>query len=144
MKSIAPVDASSMLTAVKVLHTAVWLVMASSILVLPVAALRKRFKWAFGLSALVLLECAVLAANRGRCPLTDVAARYTAGRAANFDIYLPLWLAAWNKLIVGLLFAADEFVVLWRWFRRPTLEPPGLGLARSTPQPEPAKPAEQL
>ena len=34
-----------------------------------------------------------------RCPLTDVAARYTTDRAENFDIHLPLWLAKYNKII---------------------------------------------
>ncbi len=33
--------------------------------------------------------CGVLAANGGRCPLSDLAARYTDERASNFDIYLP-------------------------------------------------------
>jgi len=57
----------------------------------------------------------VLAANRGRCPLTDWAARYTEDRAANFDIYLPDWLARNNKAIFGTLFAVNELIVLWRW-----------------------------
>ncbi len=51
------------------------------------------FGWAAALSALVLVEVAVLLANRMRCPLTGVAARYTKDRSPNFDIYLPVWLA---------------------------------------------------
>ncbi len=42
----------------------------------------------------MLVEVAVLAFNGMRCPLTDLAARYTDDRRDNFDIYLPLWLAA--------------------------------------------------
>jgi len=42
------------------------------------------------LTGLVLVECVILAANRGHCPLTDLAGRYTDERADNFDIYLPL------------------------------------------------------
>jgi hypothetical protein len=45
------------------------------------------------LGALVSVELVILAANRCRCPLTAVAARYTEDRRANFDIYLPRWLA---------------------------------------------------
>jgi hypothetical protein len=67
---------------------------------------------------LILGECGVLALNRGRCPLTDVAAQYTDDRAPNFDIYLPVWLARYNKHIFGTLFAAGELFVLWRWSRR--------------------------
>ena len=49
--------------------------------------------WAAVLIGFVLVECGVLAANRGRCPLTGTAARHTGQRLANFDIYLPVWLA---------------------------------------------------
>ena len=75
-----------LLAAIKLLHTAVWAVMAGSILALPVAAFKLQFRWTLMLTALIVCECAVLAANRGRCPLTDWAARFTEDRAANFDI----------------------------------------------------------
>ncbi len=57
----------------------------------------------------------VLAVNWGRCPLTDLAGRFTDARAENFDIYLPLWVARHNKLIFGILFVAGEAVVLQQW-----------------------------
>ncbi len=93
--------------------------MAGSILVLPVAAFTRHFRWALMLTALGFCECAVLAANRGRCLLTDWAARFTKDRAANFDIYLPNWLASNNKAIFGTLFAVNELIVLWRWLVQP-------------------------
>jgi hypothetical protein len=62
-----------------------------------------------------MVECAVLALNRGHCPLTDLAARYTEERTDNFDIYLPLWLARRNKAIFGTLFVAGALFVLGRW-----------------------------
>jgi FtsH-binding integral membrane protein len=108
-----------LLAAIKLLHTAVWAVMAGSILALPVAAFTRHFGWVLMLTALVVCECAVLAANRGHCPLTDWAARITDDRAANFDIYLPNWLARNNKAIFGTLFALSELVALWRWLVRP-------------------------
>jgi hypothetical protein len=108
-------QAVSPLVGIKLLHTVVWLFFASCIFALPVTALRRRFDWAAGLSALVLLECLVLALNRFRCPLTDIAARFTPDRAANFDIYLPVWLAQHNKTIFGTLFLVGELFVLWRW-----------------------------
>ena len=82
---------------------------------LPVAGLRRRFRLAAGLSALVLVESVVLAMNHFRCPLTDLAARYTEERAANFDIYLPEWLARHNQGIFGALFIAGGLFTLWRW-----------------------------
>jgi hypothetical protein len=56
------------------------------------------------LVALVLAECFVLIANRMRCPLTAIAERYTDDRRANFDIWLPEWLARHNKSIFGTMF----------------------------------------
>ena len=53
------------------------------------------------MTGVVLVECIVLAANRGASPLTGLAARYTEGRAGNVDMYLPLWLARRNKPICG-------------------------------------------
>ena len=88
--------------------------MAGAILWLPVAVWFGQFRLALGLTLLVLAECLVLAFNRGRCPLTDVAARYTHDRADNFDIYLPVWLARNNKRIFGVLFVAAEILWLWR------------------------------
>ncbi|HYW37513.1 MAG TPA: hypothetical protein VE957_05320 [Terriglobales bacterium] len=110
-----------MLTAIKLLHTVIWAFLAASILVLPVAGVLRRFRWAAILSVIVLLECGVVAVNGGRCPLSDLAARYTDERASNFDIYLPNWLASHNKTIFGTLFVVNELIVLWCWLKRARL-----------------------
>lgn len=95
-----------MLVLVKVVHTLVWAFFVACILGIFVAAHAGRMGLAAILIGLVLLEVAVLALNRMRCPLTDVAGRYTDERADNFDIYLPLWLARYNKHVFGGLFVA--------------------------------------
>lgn len=105
----------AILIGIKLLHTAVWAFFVTCILAIPVTAVQRRFDWAAILTGVVLGECLVLAVNRGRCPLTDAAARYTEERAANFDIYLPLWLAARNQLIFGILFAAGAVLALVLW-----------------------------
>jgi hypothetical protein len=104
------------LVAVKLLDTAVWALLAGCILALPITALLHRFDWAVILAAIIVVECGELALNRGRCPLIDLAARFTDERADNFDIYLPNWLARHNKAIFGTLFVINELIVLWcRW-----------------------------
>jgi|SRR5437762_143311 len=103
------------LVAIKLVHTLIWAFFAGAILGLPAAAWAHRFDWAVVLTALVLIECLVLALNRGSCPLNSLAARFTGGRADNFDIYLPNWLARHNKRIFGTLFIVFELFVLWRW-----------------------------
>ncbi|HUB20670.1 MAG TPA: hypothetical protein VL990_18665 [Acidobacteriaceae bacterium] len=110
-------DAPPALMAIRILHTILWAFFVGCIVAVPVAALRGRFRLGAILSGMVLAECAVLAMNGGRCPLTDWAARFTADRAANFDIDLPLWLAHYNKAIFGALFAAGEAVLLACWVR---------------------------
>ena len=105
----------SSLVRIKLLHTIIWALLAAGILALPVAGMTDHFRWALGLSVVVPIECAVIAANKGKCPLTEVAGRHTDDRADNFDIYLPLWLARHNKLIFGLLFLGGEIVSLRRW-----------------------------
>lgn len=76
-------DAHVILTGIKLLHTVVWLFFVACIVAIPVTAGMGELGWAAVFSAVVLVECAVLALNRGRCPLTDLAARYTADRVDN-------------------------------------------------------------
>jgi len=102
---------------IKLLHTIIWAFFAGCIIALPLAGLRRRFDWALALTAVVLLECVALLANRGRCPLTGLAAEFTEDRADNFDIYLPIWLARYNKTIFGSLLLAGELLVLGCWLR---------------------------
>lgn len=103
------------LVIIKILHTAIWAFFATCILALPVAGGLRHFDWALILTALVLAECGVLAANRGRCPMSDLAARYTTDQSVDFDIYLPVWLARHNKTVFGMLFVLNELIVLWQW-----------------------------
>jgi hypothetical protein len=107
-----------MLLTVKVLHTVVWAFFAGCVIAIPVMAWRGDAAWAVILIAVVSLEVLVLAVNRWRCPLTDVAARYTDDRADNFDIFLPRWLARWNKAVFGSLYAVGILATLARWLAR--------------------------
>ena len=103
------------LTIVKVLHTIAWAFFAACILAIPIAAWRDDFSLALGLISIVFAEVLILAANNRSCPLTKVAARYTHDRRDNFDIYLPLWLARYNKQVFGGIFVAGLLFTLTRW-----------------------------
>lgn len=50
-------------------------------------------------------------------PLTTVAARCTHERRANFDIYLPEWLARCSKHDCGTLYVAGLVFAAWRRLR---------------------------
>jgi hypothetical protein len=106
-----------MLRAIRVAHTVVWALLVGVILAIPLMAWQDRFTAAAWLTAIMLFEVAVLLGNGWRCPLTDLAARYTDDRRANFDIYLPLWLAANNKRIFGTIFVGGLAFSVWRLAR---------------------------
>ena len=106
------------LHAIKVLHTAAWAVFASAIVALPIVAWRGAFHVAFGLIGLISIELVILAVYQGSCPLTAVAARYTTERQPNFDIYLPAWLARWNKTIFGVMLVGGLLLTGLLWLQR--------------------------
>jgi hypothetical protein len=105
------------LTAIKLVHTLAWAAFASCIIALPVASWRGAHGIAALLFGIVAVEVVVLAFNAWTCPLTSVAARYTSDRKANFDIYLPLWLARYNKQVFGSLYVGGSLFALANWLR---------------------------
>jgi hypothetical protein len=108
-------NATNALRAVKLIHTIIWVVFVSCIFAIPVFALLGDYLLAALLSLIVLVEVLVLVFNHWRCPLTPIAARYTNHSRANFDIYLPEWLARHNKLIFGVAYVAGLLFTLARW-----------------------------
>ena len=104
------------LRVIKSVHTAAWAFFASAVVLIPIAGWLEAWRTTVVLIGLVFVECVILAANGMRCPLTPIAARYTTDRSANFDIYLPLWLARYNKEIFGTLFVAGILFSILRRF----------------------------
>ena len=103
------------LRSIKLLHTVIWLIFALCIVAIPIFGFFDRFRTAAWLVCFVMLEVLVLAFNGLRCPLTGVAARYTEDRRDNFDIYLPRWMARYNKSVFGTLFAVGTLMTFARW-----------------------------
>ncbi|MFI5166755.1 MAG: hypothetical protein ACHQQS_09070 [Thermoanaerobaculales bacterium] len=105
------------LRAIKLVHTIVWAFFAGSIFVIPIFAWLGQFRTALAFIGIVFVEVLVLVVNGWRCPLTGVAARYTADRRDNFDIYLPAWLARHNKVIFGFLYVLGIAFTVARWLK---------------------------
>ncbi len=100
---------------IKLLHTVVWAVMVAAIFYIIYSG------WSGSIStltyiALVLigLEVIILLANKWVCPMTPMARRYSDNPKDNFDIYLPEWLAKYNKVIFGTLLVAGIVLIVWR------------------------------
>ena len=91
---------------------------AGCIVALLGCAWQGRVRPALWLIGIVMVEVGVLALNNWACPLTPLAARYTDDRRPNFDIYLPVWVARYNKEIFGTLFVAGIVLTLIRWLSR--------------------------
>ena len=104
-----------MLTAIKVAHTIVWGIFVACIVAIWVFAWSGTLLYATLSIGIVLIEVVVLVLNGLHCPLTPIAARYTDDRRANFDIYLPEWLARHNKVIFGALYSGGILVTLAKW-----------------------------
>jgi len=108
-------NATTALWWIKAVHTVIWslyVLVIGYILYAGIKNLINSRVWiAIGL---VVFEGAVLMAFGWRCPLTVLAYRYTDNRAANFDIFLPNWLAANNKTIFTTIFMAGVLLVAYR------------------------------
>jgi len=81
---------------IKLLRIVVWLIFALCIMMIPVLGYLNQFLAAAWMVGFVPVEFPRLVCNGRRSPLTDLAARYTRDREANFDLYLPRWLTHHN------------------------------------------------
>ena len=111
-------SASAKLIAIKTLHTAIWLFFNVVIFYLLYAVIVDRIDhWFWMCLGLVGLELVALLLFRWSCPLTVVARRYSASTKANFDIYLPHWLAKYNKEIYSVIMVVVLIGMMIRLFQ---------------------------
>ena len=102
------------LLVIKIAHTLIWAVFVSIIFYVLYCGLSgdiSTYTW-IGI-ALVLGEGAVLLIFGFVCPLTIMARKYSDSRKDNFDIYLPNWLAKYNKWIYSTMFLLIAIVFIF-------------------------------
>jgi hypothetical protein len=106
---------SRSITAVKMLHSIIFVGMATAILHTLYSGLTNRISRATAVSiASVVGEGAVLLANGGRCPLTDAVEGMGSEHGSVSDIFLPKWFADRIPVLftppfaLGLLFIAGR------------------------------------
>ena len=93
------------LTIVKTIHSLIWLFFNGVIFYLYYAVITNRIdKWVWIGIGLILLEGLVLLVFKRLCPVTLIARKYSDSTKDNFDIFLPEWLAKYNKQIYTTLF----------------------------------------
>jgi hypothetical protein len=105
------------LTLVKILHTLIWIFFNIVILYMIYAVLNDKLDIWFWLGYVSFaVEAGILFIFGMQCPLTILAKKYTNNHRIGFDIYLPTWLAEYNKLIysiiLGLVFVTTVYQLL--------------------------------
>ena len=106
------------LTAVRAVHSAIFLVELASILWLLVTGIAGRRDRSVGVAAiLVAAETAVFLANAGVCPLTPLAEQYGAEDGRVSDIFLPDRLARTIPIWSSVLVAAGVLLHVRAWRR---------------------------
>jgi len=106
---------SNKLTAVKIVHTLIWLFFVAAIFYILYSGISNEinvYTWiAIGL---IIAEGVVLVLFKMFCPLTLIARKYSDSEKDNFDIYLPNWLARHNKIIFTTIYLVGVIIVLIR------------------------------
>ncbi len=104
-----------MITLIKLIHSAVFLAIATSLGIVSWAAVTgqpSRLTWAA--LAILIVELGAVMLARGACPLTVYAERLGATSGSVVDLFLPRWLADRAFTLGGAVFLASLFVLSLR------------------------------
>lgn len=100
---------------IKILHTLVWLFFNVVIFYLLYAVIANKIDyWVWICIGLVILEGIILVLFKMLCPLTVMARKYSNSTKDNFDIFLPNWLAKYNKIIYTSIFLIAIGILIYR------------------------------
>lgn len=107
----------SKLFVIKLIHTLIWAIFVAVIFYVLFSGINDSvnlYTWV-GI-ALVIGEGLTLLIFKMFCPLTLLARRFSDSEKDNFDIFLPNWLAKYNKTIFTSIFVIALLLVLYRTF----------------------------
>lgn len=109
---------SAKLIYIKSIHTLIWLFFNGVIFYLFYAAITNRINlWVWLGLCSFLVEGIILLVFKNSCPLTLWARRYSTSTQDNFDIYIPNWLARYNKTIYTVLLAVVVLILIYQLAR---------------------------
>jgi hypothetical protein len=104
---------------IKIIHTLIWLFFNVVIFYMLYAALFNKLDiWLWIGYGLILLETLTLKLFKWNCPLTVIARNYSDSTDPNFDIYLPMWLARYNKQIYTLVLFVILGITIYQLLRQ--------------------------
>ncbi|MBK9980937.1 MAG: hypothetical protein IPP15_00695 [Saprospiraceae bacterium] len=103
------------LVLVKSIHSLIWVFFNVVIFYLLYAVIADKIdRWVWICIGLIALEGLVLLVFKSICPVTLIARKYSDSTRANFDIYLPNWLAKYNKLIYTIIVGIALVILIIR------------------------------
>ncbi len=107
---------SQLLTLIRAVHTAIYLVMALSTFVLVYAGLTgAQGAWLWIALGLLCVESIVYLGNGLRCPLTALAVRHGAEKGYVFDTFLPERATRYTFNFFGTVMVVGLALLLLRW-----------------------------
>jgi hypothetical protein len=99
----------------KLIHTVIWLFFVAVIFYILYCGLADDITGYTEIAiGLVILEGLTLLLFSGHCPITLIARKYSDSDNDNFDIFLPEWLARYNKQIFTTLYIIGVILVGYR------------------------------
>ena len=99
----------------KTIHSIIWVFFNGVIFYLYYAVITNKIdKWVWICIGIILLEGIVLLVFKRSCPITLIARKYSDSTKDNFDIFLPNWIARYNKFIYTILFAIALIILAFR------------------------------
>jgi hypothetical protein len=114
-ENAVPLPDRRRLAAVRLVHTAIYLVMAGSTLLLVYAGISGATgPWLWGVLVLLAIESIVFAGNGFKCPLTALAVRYGAEKGYAFDTFLPERVTRYTFRVFGTLMALGLLLLALR------------------------------
>ena len=103
------------LTLVKALHTVVWIFFNVVIFYMLYSVIADKIgAWTWICLLLILGEGIVLLVSGNICPITTMARKYSSSSKENFDIWLPQWLAKYNKQIYTSIVLVGVAILVYR------------------------------
>jgi hypothetical protein len=103
------------LVLIKTIHTLIWVFFNVVIFYMLYAVLVNKIdKWLWIGYGLFIMEGLTLLVFKFYCPLTVMARKYSDSPKANFDIYIPHWLAKYNKQIYTSILGLIMVITIYR------------------------------
>jgi len=112
---MAGTSSSTNLIIIKFVHTVIWVFFTFVIFYLLFAVIVDRIDmWVWVCLGFIFLEGLVLLVFNKMCPITIMARNYSNSTKDNFDIFLPNWLAKYNKKIYSIIVLIAIAILAYR------------------------------